>query len=105
MDAQNARAATVLATFAAGVNAAARRDAQLKAVIDITKEVERHANAIDPRHYSAVSVLVDMVVELAQGMRHLANVMDADAHPAPVIVDYPAESEWPASLMDPEVPA
>lgn len=102
MDAQNARAATVLATFAAGVNAAAQRDAQLKAVVAIANEVERHANAIDPREATAVSVLVDLVVELAQGMRHLANVMDTDAHPAPVIVEGP---EWPVSLMDDEATA
>jgi len=103
MDAQNARAATVLATFAAGVNAAAQRDAQLKAVVAITTEVERHANAIDSRHYSAVSVLVDLVVELAQGMRHLANILDADAHPAPIIVESPPEGPvWPVSLMDTE---
>lgn len=100
MDAQNVRAATLLATFAAGVNAAAQRDAQLKAVVAITSEVERHANAVDPRHYSAVSVLVDLVVELAQGVRHIANIMDADDHPAPVILEGP---EWPESLMDPEV--
>lgn len=100
MNTQNRRASHILAAFAAGVNHAAQRDAQLKAVVAITTEVERHANAIDPRHYSAVSVLVDLVVELAQGMRHLAHVMDTDAHPAPVIVEGP---EWPASLCDDEV--
>ena len=106
---QQARADQILATFAAGVNAginhANTRDAQLRAVVGIANEVERHANAIDPREVTAVSVLVDLVVELAQGMRHLANIMDTDAHPAPIILDDPAESEWPASLMDPEVAA
>ena len=98
MDAQNERAQVALARFAAGVN----RDGLIKAVVDITKEVERHANAIDPRETTAVSVLVDLVAELAQGMRHIANIMDTDAHPAPIIVEGP---EWPASLMDPEVAA
>lgn len=103
MDAQNARASHILAAFAAGVAHAHSRDAQIKAVIDITKEVERHANAIDLKHPSAVSVLVDLTVELAQAVRHVANIMDADDHPAPIIVDGP---EWPASLMeDDEVPA
>ena len=80
-------------------------DGAWKAVVAITNEVERHANAIDPREVTAVSVLVDLVVELAQGMRHLANVMIKDDQPAAIIRDYPAESEWPASLMDPEVAA
>jgi len=100
MDAQNVRAATLLANFAAGAN----RDGLIKAVVDITKEVERHATAIDPRETTAVSVLVDLVAELAQGMRHLANIMHTDAHPAPIIVDYPVEGPgWPASMLEPEV--
>ncbi|HQZ41064.1 MAG TPA: hypothetical protein PLH72_18720 [Vicinamibacterales bacterium] len=96
MDAQNVRAATLLANFAAGAN----RDGLIKAVVDITKEVERHATAIDPRETTAVSVLVDLVAELAQGMRHLANIMDTDAHPAPIIVEGP---KWPANMLEPEV--
>ena len=96
MDAEQRRAATILATFAAGAN----RDGLIKAVVDITKEVERHANAIDPYEMSSVGVLVDLVVELAQGMRHLANIMDTDAHPAPIIVEGP---KWPANMLEPEV--
>ncbi len=95
-----AKADQILANFAAGVNHAHTRDAQVKAVIRIANEVERHARAIDPREVTAVSVLVDLVVELAQGVRHIANIMDADDHPAPIIVEGP---EWPESLMDPEV--
>ncbi len=103
MDSQNARAATMLAAWAARQNAAAHRDTLVKAVIDITKEVERHANAIDPRETTAVSVLLDLVVELAQGQRHLANILDTDAHPAPVIVEGPSDGpRWPVSLMDTE---
>jgi len=102
-----AKADQILANFAAGVNHAHTRDAQVKAVVAIANEVERHASAIDPREVTAVSVLVDLVVELAQAVRHIANIMDADDHPAPIIVeerDYPVElPEWPASLMDPEV--
>lgn len=99
MDARQTRAAEILARFAAGVNHAHTRDAQIKAVIGIANEVERHANAIDPREVTAVSVLVDLTVELAQAVRHIANIMDADDHPAPIIVDGP---EWPVSLMDEE---
>ena len=103
MDMQNARAATMLAAWAARQNAAAHRDTLIKAVVDITKEVERHANAIDPREVTAVSVLVDLVVEIAQGMRHLANILDTDAHPAPIIVESPSDGPvWPVSLMDTE---
>jgi hypothetical protein len=103
MDSQNARAANVLAAWAARQNAAAHRDTLIKAVVDITKEVERHANAIDPREVTAVSVLLDLVVELAQGQRHLANILDTDAHPAPIIVESPSDGPvWPVSLMDPE---
>lgn len=110
MEFQQARADAILANFAAGFNAginhANTRETQLRAVVAITSEVERHAGAIDPRETTAVSVLVDLVVELAQGMRHLANIMDTDTHPAPIILDYPVEGpEWPASLMDPEVAA
>ncbi len=76
----------------------AQRD-QLDSVLLICAEVERHANAIDPREATAVSVLVDLVVELAQGIRHIANIMDADDHPAPIIVEGP---QWPVSLMDDE---
>lgn len=99
MQAQQARANQILRTFAAGVNHAHTRDAQVKAVIAIANEVERHANAIDPREATAVSVLVDLVVELAQGIRHIANIMDADDHPAPIILEGP---QWPVSLMDDE---
>ena len=102
MDAQNARADTIRATFAAGVNAAAKRDARIKTVVAIAGEVERHANAIDPSEVTAVSVLVDLVIDLAGGMRHLANIMDTDAHPAPIIID---EADEPVSLMDDEVAA
>jgi hypothetical protein len=46
------------------------------------------------------------VVELAQGMRHLANILDTDAHPAPIILESPSEGpRWPVSLMDDEVAA
>lgn len=100
MDAQQARSEHILSAFAAGVNHAHTRDAQVKAVIGIANEVERHANAIDPRETTAVSVLVDLVINLAGGLRHIANIMDADDHPAPIIVDGP---EWPVSLMDDEV--
>ena len=99
MQAQQARANQILRTFAAGVNHAHTRDAQVKAVIGVANEVERHANAIDPREATAVSVLVDLVVELAQGVRHIANIMDADDHPAPIILEGP---QWPVSLMDDE---
>lgn len=93
---QQARANRILASFAAGVNHAGTRETQLRAVIAISNEVERHAGAIDPREVTAVSVLVDLVVELAGGMRHLANVMIKDDRPA-------GGPEWSASLMDPEV--
>ncbi len=106
MQAQQARAEHILAAFAAGVNHAHTRDAQVKAVVAIANEVERHANAIDPREATAVSVLLDLVVELAQGMRHLANILDTDAHPAPIIVESPSDGPvWPVSLMDPEAAA
>lgn len=102
MQAQQARAEHILAAFAAGVNHAHTRDAQVKAVVAIANEVERHANAIDPRETTAASVLVDLVVELAQAVRHIANIMDADDHPAPIILEGP---QWPVSLMDAEVAA
>lgn len=78
---ENARAEQILANFAAGVNHAVTREDQLRAVVGIAGEVERHANAIDPREVTAVSVLVDLVVDLAGGMRHLANVMIRDDRP------------------------
>ena len=96
---QQARADQILATFAAGVNTAAQRDAQLRAVVAIASEVERHAGAIDPREVTATSVAFDLIVELAQGMRHMANVMIRDDRPA-TNTDGP---KWPASLMDDEV--
>lgn len=96
MDAQQKRAEAILANFAAGVNHAGTRETQLRAVVAITNEVERHAGAIDPREVTAVSVLVDLVVELTGGMRHLANVMIKDDRPA-------GGPEWPVSLMDDEV--
>lgn len=98
MQAQQARAERILASFAAGVNHAVTREDQLRAVIAITNEVERHVSATDPRETTAVSVALDLIVELAQGMRHLANVMIKDDQP--VARDYPTESEWPASIMD-----
>jgi len=97
---ENARAEQILANAAAGVNHAVTREDQLKSVIAITNEVERHAGAIDPRETTAVSVLVDLVVELAGGMRHLANVMIRDDRPERVDISGPA---WPVSLMDDEV--
>lgn len=103
MATQQKRAEPLLAALAAiagGVDHAISRGTQLRAVVGIAGEVERHANAIDPREVTAVSVLVDLVVDLAGGLRHLANVMIKDDQPA--ARDYPAESEWPASLM-PEV--
>lgn len=98
MQAQQARAERILAAFAAGVNHAVTREDQLRAVIAITLEAERHVGATDPRETTAVSVALDLIVELAQGMRHLANVMIRDDQP--VARDYPAESERPASIMD-----
>lgn len=101
MATQQKRAEPLLAALAAiagGVDHAISRGTQLRAVVAITSEVERHAGAIDPRQASAVSVLVDLVVELAGGMRHLANVMIKDDQPAA-----PTGPEWPASLMDDEV--
>lgn len=100
MQTQQARADKVLANFAAGVNHAVTREDQLKAVVAMTNEVERHAGAIDPAQPSAVSVLVDLVVELAQVGRHIANVMIADDRPA--VSTGPV---WPASLTDDEAPA
>ena len=48
-------------------------------------------------------MLLDLVVELAQGQRHLANILDTDAHPAPIIVESPSDGPvWPVSLMDTE---
>lgn len=78
---ENARAEQILANFAAGVNHAVTREDQLRAVVGIAGEVERHANAVDPREVTAVSVLVELVVDLAGGMRHLANVMIRDDRP------------------------
>lgn len=78
---QQARAGAILANFAAGVNHAVTRETQLRAVVAIAGEVERHANAIDPREVTAVSVLVDLVVDLAGGLRHLASVMIRDDCP------------------------
>ena len=101
---ENGRAQQILANFAASVNHAVTREDQLRAVVGIAGEVERHANAIDPREVTAVSVLVELVVDLAGGMRHLANVMIRDDRPKTGPRDYPVElPEWPASLMDPEV--
>lgn len=104
MDVHQKRAEPILAALAAiaaGVDHAISRETQLRAVVAITSEVERHASAIDPRETTAVSVLVDLVVELAQGMRHLANVMIKDDLPA--ARDYPVEGpEWPASMLEPE---
>ncbi len=97
---ENARAEQILANFAAGVQHAVTREDQLRAVVGIAGEVERHANAIDPREVTAVSVLVDLVVDLAGGMRHLANVMIRDDRPERVEAGGP---EWTPSLMDPEV--
>jgi len=103
-ESQNAAVEQILANFAAGVQHAVTREDQLRAVVGIAGEVERHANAIDPREVTAVSVLVDLVVDLAGGMRHLANVMIRDDRPETGPRDYPVElPEWPASLMDPEV--
>ena len=87
-----------LAAIAAGVDHAISRETQLRAVVAITCEVERHASATDPRELSALSVAFDLIVELAQGMRHIANVMIRDDHPA-TNTDGP---QWPVSLMDDE---
>lgn len=67
---QQARVEPILATFAAGAH-----ETQIRAVLDITLEVERHAHAIDPREGTAVDVLVDLVEMLAQAQRHTANVL------------------------------
>lgn len=101
MDRQQKRAEPLLAALAAiaaGVDHAISRETQLRAVVAITSEVERHAGATDPREASAVSVAFDLIVELAQGMRHIANVMIRDDHPA-TNTDGP---QWPVSLMDDE---
>lgn len=102
MDRQQKRAEPLLAALAAiaaGVDHAISRETQLRAVVAITSEVERHAGATDPREASAVSVAFDLIVELAQGMRHIANVMIRDDRPA-ISTDGP---KWPVSLMDDEV--
>ncbi len=81
MRAWQGKAEQILANWAAGVNHAVTREDQLRAVIGMTNEVERHAGAIDPRQPTAVDVLVDLVVELAQNQRHIANIMLRDDCP------------------------
>lgn len=83
----------------------AQRD-QLDAVLLICAEVERHANAIDPSDPTAASVLVELNLDLVTGLRLLCKVVRETAgEPKPAVVnDYPAETEFPVSLMD-EVPA
>jgi hypothetical protein len=80
----------------------AQRD-QLDSVLLICAEVERHANAIDPRDPTAVDVLVELNLDPVSGLRILTKVVRENFQ-APAAKDYPAESEWPASLMG-EVPA
>lgn len=80
----------------------AQRD-QLDSVLLICAEVERHANAIDPSDPTAASVLVELNLDLVTGMRLLCKVVRENLQ-APPAKDYPAESEFPVSLMD-EVPA
>ena len=80
----------------------AQRD-QLDSVLLICAEVERHANAIDPSDPTAASVLVELNLDLVSGLRLLCKVVRENLQ-APIAKDYPAESEFPVSLMD-EVPA
>lgn len=83
----------------------AQRD-QLDSVLLICAEVERHLNAIDPSDPTAASVLVELNLDLVSGLRLLCKVVRETAgNPPPTAKDYPAESEFPISLMDMEVPA
>lgn len=76
----------------------AQRD-QLDSVLLICAEVERHANAIDPSDPTAASILVELNLDLVTGLRLLCKVVRENLQ-APAAKDYPAESEFPVSLMD-----
>lgn len=52
-----------------------QRAGVLSAVIGIAAEIDRHANAIDPRDPTAVSVLVDLQSDVAQAIRMLAQLL------------------------------
>lgn len=52
-----------------------QRAGVLSAVIGIAAEIDRHANAIDPRDPTAVSVLVELQGDVAQAIRLLARLM------------------------------
>jgi len=78
----------------------AQRD-QLDSVLLICAEVERHANAIDPRDPTAVDVLVELNLDLVSGVRILTKVVRENLQ-APTAKGSPVKSEFPVSLMDTE---